>query len=428
MNKLSRRAVLGSAAALGLAARAGAATPIRIGCISALTGAQEALGRPILTGAMIAAEQINERGGLLGRPIEIVPADAHADPATAVEWVKTLATQGVNLLCGCVTSDLALAVAAQVQPSNAVMVTCSAQTPKLTHEAFVPNMFRVTDHTYMRNRAQARLVTQRHPGVTHWVAILPDAEYGRAAWAAFHEGLMEAAAAAGIAPPALAPPVLARFGETDFRTQVAALKALHVPGQSTGLFIAVYGDDGIAFYREADRTGLLAQSKVLADPINEFLVSQTLGYDTPANLWLAMSWYYGGYQSLPMGFQLYEDQLRRTGNGMPLGFLNAGHSAVYAYAAAIAKARSTDTAAIIPALAGLRFDTAKGPVTFRKEDHQAICDLNFIRMKSSTAAIGMDIGDGHRADIEVAEFVRLDGASMIEPPTPGQALAYRFPL
>lgn len=424
MSKVSRRAFLGSAAALANSRLAHGATPIRIGCISALTGAQEVLGGPILTGAMIAAEQINARGGLLGRPVEIIAADAHADPATAVEWVKTLGRDGINLLCGCVTSDLALAVASQLQPSNAVMITCSAQTEKLTHEAFVPNIFRVTDHAYMRNRAQALLVAQRNPSVTRWAAILPDTEYGRSAWAAFREGLMEEAASAGTLPPDLTSPVLARFGETNFRAQITALKAL----QPQGLFIAVYGDDGIYFYQQADRAGLLTMASVLADPINEFLVPQTLGHDTPSNLWLAMSWYYGGYQALPMGRQLYVDQLRRTGNSLPLGFLNAGHSAVYGYAAAIAKARTTDTAAIIPALSGLRFDTAKGPVTFRTEDHQAICDLNFIRIKSSSASISMDISDGHRPDIEVAEFIRLDGSNSIEPPTPGQALTYRFPL
>jgi branched-chain amino acid transport system substrate-binding protein len=425
MSRTTRRTLLGGviAAVAVPAAAAPAGPPIKIGCISALTGAQEVLGRPILVGAMIAADQINAAGGVLGRPLEVIPADAHADPATAVQWTRELGKQGVNLLCGCVTSDLALAVAPELSAANAVMITCSAQTERLTHEALVPTMFRVTDHAYMRNRAQALLMMRRYPSTANWSAILPDSEYGRSAWAAFHDGLMEANAAAGHPPLAIAKPVLARFGETDFRSQIAALKQLG----AEGLFIAVYGDDGVGFYEQAQKAGLLAMAKVLADPINEFLVPQALGASTPANLWLASSWYYGGYLSLPMGRQLYQDHLVRTGNGMPLGFVNAGHSAVYAYAAAIRKAGAADTGAVTKALLGLTFDTAKGKVTFRPEDHQAICDVNFIRIKSSDVAMPMEINDTDRPDVEVSEFVRLDGASVIETPTPGEPLTYRFP-
>lgn len=80
-----------------------ASRAIRIGCNSALSEARAVSGCPIMTGALIATEQINDQGGLLGRPIEIVSANAHADPATAADWVTTLSQQRVNLLFGCVT-------------------------------------------------------------------------------------------------------------------------------------------------------------------------------------------------------------------------------------------------------------------------------------------------------------------------------------
>lgn len=89
-----------------------------------------------------------------------------------------------------------MAFASQLQPSNEVMITCSAQIEKLTHEASVPNMFRVTDHAYMAQLCPSRL-----------------------------EGVMEAASLEGIAPPVIERPVLARFGETEFDTQIAALQA-----------------------------------------------------------------------------------------------------------------------------------------------------------------------------------------------------------
>ena len=215
---------------------------------------------------------------------------------------------------------------------------------------------------------------------------------------------------------------MARFGETRFGGHIAALQQ----SRADALFVAVNGDDAVAFYQQAQLAGLLSRTRVLADSENELTVPQTLGASTPEHLWLGVSWYYGGYQALPMGRQLYDDYVRSTGNAMPLGFVNAGHSAIYAYAAAIEKAGTTETPAIIKALEGLTFGTAKGRVTFRPEDHQAVCDVNFIRIKHVEQGLTMDINEGERPDIEVSEFIRLDGSDVIEPPSPGRKLAYRF--
>ena len=175
----SRRSFLAATAAFGgagLTQAHAAPAPIRIGCVTALSGPQEVIGRPILTGAVIAADQINQAGGLLGRPVEIVPANAHADPAAAAAEATRLMDANINLLCGCVTSDVALAVTPLLQPRNALLIGCSAQSDKLTHEAFTPNFFRVTDQTYMRQRAQARLMAERYPAVLDWAAVIPEGE------------------------------------------------------------------------------------------------------------------------------------------------------------------------------------------------------------------------------------------------------------
>ncbi len=83
------------------------------------------------------------------------------------------------------------------------------------------------------------------------------------------------------------------------------------------------------------------------------------------------------------------------------------------------------TTPMIAALEGLTFDTAKGRVTLRPEDHQAICDVNFIRIKASAAELTMDVNDYARPDVEIAEFVRYDGGSVIEAPGPGSAVIHR---
>lgn len=77
----------------------------------------------------------------------------------------------MNLLCGLVTSEAALAQAAidERSPGHLRRRLREAH-PRGIH----PNYFRVTDQTYMRNRAQARLMAERYPEVTKWGALIPD--------------------------------------------------------------------------------------------------------------------------------------------------------------------------------------------------------------------------------------------------------------
>ena len=419
---LGRRALFAGAA--GLVALAGAGrvraastgpdqNPVRIGCITSLGGPQDVLGRSILNGAQIAADQVNAKGGVGGRPLQIVAGDDHGNPERAVQLAQEMRRDGVNLFCGCLTSNVALAVTATLPAFDAVLISCSAQSDTLTHEAFNPHFFRVTDQVTMRSQAQARLMAQRHPDVTRWGAILPDSEHGRAAWTAFRDGLLD-----GCPAPDLQAPVLARLGERDFTAQVMALRQ----GGCDGLFVGIYGEDATAFYQQAQRAGLFTGIRVVTDSFNEFLTPLALGGACPENLWLGIAWYHGGYRHLEASRNLYDAYMLRTGNSLPSGLVGAGHAAVHAYAKAIAVAGRIGTGAVITSLSGMTVETAMGPVTFRAEDHQAVCDVNFVRLKASMPT-GLDILDCARPEIEVAEFVRTDGASVIEPPSPGRRVA-----
>lgn len=225
----SRRGFIGTAAAFAAGAhtaraqgrRANRPQPVRIGCITSLSGPQEVFGRPILDGAHIAAERINAEGGVLGRVVEVVEADDRADPDRAVAAARELVRNGVNLFCGVVPGQVALALSPAMSSLDAVLMTCAAASDKLTHEAFNPHYFRVSDHTYMRNRAQVRLMAERYPDVSDWAALIPDVEYGRSALAAFRDGLLGCHPALADREPRIAAPVVARFGETEFGPQIA---------------------------------------------------------------------------------------------------------------------------------------------------------------------------------------------------------------
>ncbi|MGF7162394.1 branched-chain amino acid transport system substrate-binding protein [Rhodoligotrophos appendicifer] len=416
---MTRRGLLTGAAGFSLAAGLGvwpalgqAADPIKLGFLGPMSGAQEIFGAPMLAGAQIAAAQINAQGGVLGRQIEIVARDDKATGAEAVTQAQGLFGEGVKLIFGAIQSSVALAVGPLLQPSDAVLISCAAIADSLTHESFNPNYFRISDNSYMRYRALARVMAEKYPDITSWTGIFPDAAYGHQSWAAFVDGLKEYYPSIAKKQVEIVEPVLTKFGATDFKPQLTTL--MRSPAQ--GLFNNTNGADAVTLIAQGANFGVARKFKAIADGANEFNVPKALGKRMIPNFWTAMHWYYGGYQESAMGKALYDDYVAKTGEKFPIGYVEQGHAAVYAYAAAIGKAGSTDGAAVVKALEGMTFDTAKGTRTFRKEDHQAILDLNFITFKPEETEQGWT----------VSEFVKYPGAEMIEPPSPGQPIQLKF--
>jgi len=137
MITLTRRNTLGlglgaAAAALLTSRTAGAADPIKIGYPANLTGIQASLDGPMLNGAKLAASEINDAGGVLGRPIELVVYDSKSDATT----ISTVASQLIDSdkvvgIIGFADSDSVLAIGPQVQTAKIPFITPGATSPKL---------------------------------------------------------------------------------------------------------------------------------------------------------------------------------------------------------------------------------------------------------------------------------------------------------
>src|SRR4029079_10593835 len=90
-------------AAIGVlsAGTAFAQEPIRIGVLYPLTGAGAVYGVPAMAGHQLAVEELNARGGIMGRKIESIERDDKLNPATASSAMKELITKDkVNIVLG----------------------------------------------------------------------------------------------------------------------------------------------------------------------------------------------------------------------------------------------------------------------------------------------------------------------------------------
>src|SRR3954467_6176263 len=121
---VNRRTFLGGslgalAASRGLPAIAQNA-PLRIGCITPLSGAASILGKPQQMGMELFARKVNAAGGILGRKVEIVVRDDQSKPNVAVAAVRELAGDGVNVFAGVLASPVALAISGIAEELDSV--------------------------------------------------------------------------------------------------------------------------------------------------------------------------------------------------------------------------------------------------------------------------------------------------------------------
>ena len=113
--------------------------PIRIGTIYAMSGGKAAIGENILRGIDFAVKEINDKGGINGRMLEVVRGDHAGDPAQGKSEAERLITQEhVDVMMGCHMSTVTEIVAQVCTQYGVPMITAISTLDRLSdpdHEA-----------------------------------------------------------------------------------------------------------------------------------------------------------------------------------------------------------------------------------------------------------------------------------------------------
>src|SRR5215469_11579895 len=183
--KLDRRTVLKTAVAAGAAqiaspfvGAARAADVVKIGFDNPLTGTYAALGKNELIGAQLALEQINAKGGILGRQAELLVEDStSADAAVAVQKANKLIDRDqVNFLIGNVNSALAQAMANVAFEKGVFHIVPGGHTDTVTGTQCHWNVFRVCNTTRMETNSVSKLLLDKYG--KKWYFITSDYAFG----------------------------------------------------------------------------------------------------------------------------------------------------------------------------------------------------------------------------------------------------------
>ena len=155
-------AALWAAVTLAPLAAASAADTIKIGFPIPLSGPTAVYGVPITKGAEMAVAEINAKGGVLGRKLELLSRDSKANADEAVRLARELIIKdNVDFLSGTLTSAEAPAVSTVAKENKIVFVAPSAKTTILTAPEHIhPYIFRVASNTDVEGHAGAPLMAK----------------------------------------------------------------------------------------------------------------------------------------------------------------------------------------------------------------------------------------------------------------------------
>jgi branched-chain amino acid transport system substrate-binding protein len=148
-----------------------------------------------------------------------------------------------------------------------------------------------------------------------------------------------------------------------------------------GLYSTEWGGELITFIKQAKEAGLFDKIKYVMFPVGAAMdVLEGTGKDMPDGVWISGRYFFL-YPDTKMNKE-FVARFHQRWNHYPAYVSETGYSCVYALKAAVEKAGSKETKAVIQALEGMEMEFPGGHRVFRKEDHQAIYDVPWGKTKS----------------------------------------------
>lgn len=334
--------------------------PIRIGYISHLTGAASKVSYQEIAAAQATVEMINEKGGLLGRPLELVVRDDHSDAGVATRVSRELILdKKVNFLAGCSHTKSALAISEIARQQKVIYMIATAQTAAITEKLGHKYVFRSWSNSHSQTGPAAVWVAKQK--FKRIATSAGDYEWGHANIDSILDVVREHRTDFEVVKQVWPP-----YGTSDYSPYLTQLRA----AKPDLILAGHWGAETTNFIRQGKALGLLGRA---SSPQLIIYMDQ----DSKEALKGQMPEGIGAYcafhtRSIDNEWAEWFDNavFDRTGS-WPGGIALGGYMSVSWLAKAVEKAGTTDTDAVIKALEGLEMETYVGTIRIRACDHQA---------------------------------------------------------
>jgi branched-chain amino acid transport system substrate-binding protein len=336
---------------------ANAQQTIRIGELNSYKS-QPAFLEPYKKGWELAVAEINERGGINGKKIEVISRDDNGNPGDAVRVAEELVSkEKVDLIFGTFLSNIGLAVTDFAKQRKVVFVAAEPLTDKITWQNGNRYTFRLRPSTYMQAAMlvpeAARLKKKR------WAIVYPNYEYGQSAAATFKQLLKQAQPDVEFVVEQA--PALGRIDAGAVAQAIADAKP-------DAIFNATFGADLSKFVREGQTRGLFKDKLVVSLLTGEPEYLDPLREEAPEGWWVTG---YPWYSIKSTEHDKFVTSYQKRWKEYPRAGSVVGYATMMSVAAAITKAKSSETEGLIAAFKNLAVDTPFGKITYRAQDNQS---------------------------------------------------------
>jgi branched-chain amino acid transport system substrate-binding protein len=339
--------------------------PIKLGVVFIMSGKMGGYGKHGTQAIQLAMDEINARGGILGRKVEAIFEDDELKVDKGVQITKKFITQDkVDFIIGPTSSGVALAMAEIVEQHKKILVLTQSATNSLTDAKFNRYMFSTLSNAMMHSRAGAYLMASKP--YKRWMCIGPGYSYGYESWNSFKAKLKELRPDIEIVGE-----LWPKLTEPDYTSFIQKI----IEAKPEAIWSPLWGMDAVTFIKQALPLGLFDKIK-FAFPDGAALETLIpLGKSIPEGLFVATRYFFLTPDSdMNRRFvKTYQDRFKE----FPDYMAQETYAGVYFLKAAIERAGTTNTEKVIAAVEKepLAWETPEGWKIMRKEDHQVVEDV-----------------------------------------------------
>ena len=343
--------------------------PIKIGVVQGLTGALEVYAKQMVNGFKLGLEYAtNGKMELHGRKLEVLVEDDQTKPDVAKQKVtKLYADDKADLVVGTTFSAAAIATLPVAAEFKRIMIVEPAVADSITGEHWNRYIFRTARNSSHDAIANALAVAK--PGVSI-ATIAQDYAFGK-------DGVAAYKAAAEKLGARVVDEEYTPVQATDFTAPIQKIIGALKDKPGDKYVFVIWAGKGGPFQQlvanRLDKYGIhISTGGNLLDVMKGM---KQLGLEGS----IGGAYYYYELPKNPVNDWLVKEHMARF-KEPPDFFTCGGFAAAMAVVTALGKAGSTDAEKLIATMEGMSFDTPKGKMTFRKEDHQALQTMYAVKL------------------------------------------------
>ncbi len=357
---------------------------IRLGVISPASGNYADLGAAERRGITMAVEEVNAKGGVLGKQVRMIVEDTETNPAAGARKAQKLIERDkVHFMLGAVSSSVAIAISEVAQRANTIYLNTNTNSDECTGKYCHRTNFRVGPNNTMLVRAVAPYIARNFG--KDWYFITHDYTWGRSGTKSFREILQqEGGKDLGEA--------LIPLGTRDFSSYL--IKIRNLKPKPDMIMCTIGGVDRSALFEQIRQFGMdkgFRWGFSLMDYGDAFAVGPEKAIGT-----FAVEWYHTiDAPGVKEFVAKYQNRWPDAGFPIPENNTYQGYLGTRTLLRAVARAGSLETNDVIKALESwtIKDNMKPNPTYIRPWDHQFVQDVIIARMKTLE-----ELKDGDRAD------------------------------